>query len=733
MGPTVGRFTRTAVARRGIVPAALARCGAVIGAATVALLLLGIVAAGPAGAHDERETVFPDGTGSVPAYRTDGPRLLVCKNDRADFATRIAGFDTALRQRNLALFDECQRGGYRHLQEAVDNVRQPGTNILVLPGLYQEEPSLSPASAVCADLDAPMASNDRYRVLTFAQQRGCPNEQNLVAVLGVEDLQIEGTGAGPADVVIDAQYRKLNAIRADRADGFYLRNLTAQRTTFNAVYVMETDGFVIDTVVGRWNDEYGFLVFANDHGLLTNCEGYGNGDSAVYPGASSDINAGAGHDVERYAVEISYCYGHHNLLGYSGTAGNSVWAHDNVFTQNATGVATDSAFPNHPGMPQNHARFERNIIGDNNEDYYRYVRDGTCLKPFAERGYEDGVVCPAVGLPVGTGVLNPGGNHNIWRDNWIYGHSYAGFLTSWVPGFVRGEGELAAQFDTSHHNRYLDNRMGVTPEGEARPNRMDVWWDGQGRGSCWQGPLPAGAEPLALPACGADELPAGAAVSRYVAEPGKTLKMYVCAEYSQAEQRLPAGCDWYGAAGLGRIEVQLALAEAVLLGVLLLGLWARRLRRALAALPSALVAVAGLAVGVVGTGYEASGWTPVGLAVFGAGAVWFGLHLRRGVHPGAAGGGGPGREPAPGRRSAGLGWLTVAVGVFALLGAVDRGLTMIPLIPVPPSLVRIVLEFGWVPWAVVAVLRRRAPAATGTARVPEPRPDPEPVGEPSAT
>ena len=74
-----------------------------------------------------------------------------------------------------------------------------------------------------------------------------------------------------------------------------------------------------------------------------------------------------------------------------------------------------------------------------------------------------------------------------------------------------------------------------------------------------------------------------------------------------------------------------------------------------------------------------------------------------------------------------------AVGVFALLGAVDRGLTLIPLIPVPPSLGRIVLEFVWVPWALVAVLRRRAPTGTGTARMPEPRPDPEPVTEPSAT
>src|SRR5690606_35249720 len=128
--------------------------------------------------------------------------------------------------------------------------------------------------------------------------------------------------------------------RADRTPGIYLRNFTAQRSTFNAVYILETDGFVIDRTVGRWNDEYGFLTFATDHGLYTDCEAYGNGDSGVYPGAASNINKDRGHEVERYAIEIRRCYSHHNLLGYSGTAGDSVWAHDNVFTQNTAGVAT---------------------------------------------------------------------------------------------------------------------------------------------------------------------------------------------------------------------------------------------------------------------------------------------------------------------------------------------------------------------------------------------------------
>jgi hypothetical protein len=656
--------------------------------AAAALVLTGTLLLAPA--HDEREVTFPDGSGSVPQYRTDGPRLLVCKEDRTDFEDRIAGFEPALRDRNLALFEQCQADGYRHLQEAVD-AASPGSTIQVLPGIYQEEPSLAPPTGACADLSAPLGGGvDQYRILTFAEQQACPHEQNLVAILDKPDLQIEGTGAVATDVVIDAQYRKLNAIRADRADGFYLRNLTAQRTLFNAVYVMETDGFAIDTVVARWNNEYGFLVFANDHGLLSNCEGYGNGDAAVYPGSASNLNADAGYEVDRYAVEITGCYGHHNLLGYSGTAGNSVWAHDNVFTENSAGVAMDSAFPDHPGMPQNHARFERNVIGDNNQDYYRHVREGTCALPPEQRGYEEGVVCPAVGLPVGTGVINPGGNHNLFRDNWVYGHDYAGFVTSWVPGFIRGDTGLGAQFDTSHHNRFLGNRLGVTPDGFDSPNRIDFWWDGQGVGSCWQ--APGRTEPLAPPGCGGDDRQAGVPVGRYLPEPAKLLSLYACAEYSLPDQAIPAGCLWYGATGLGRVEVQAALAEAVLLGLALTALRMVRLRRSPLALVGLGIAVAGLVLGVLGAASQASPLAPIGLALFGLGTVAIGLAVGR----------------------SGFGWLTVAIGGLGLLGAVDRGLTMIPYLPVPPSVLRILLELVWFPWAVVVLLRTRSPARTST-------------------
>ncbi len=663
----------------------------------------------PAWAHDERPTRELDGTGSVPAYRSNGAALLVCKTDRADFEQRIASFPASLKAENERLFDQCQGDGYRDLQAAVDAVTEPDATIKMLPGVYQELPSLEPLSGGCEDLVGLRTSElYKYQVLTLDQQIQCPHNQNLVTIIDKQGLQIEGTGAEPTDVIVDGQYQKLNVIRADNADGFYLRNLTAQRSQFNAVYIMETDGFVIDDAVGRWNDEYGFLTFAVDHGLYTEAEGYGNGDSAFYPGAASNINADREYDVPRYAVEIRDSYGHDNLLGYSGTAGDSVWVHDSVFTNNSTGISTDSAFPDHPGMPQNHSLFENNVIANNNSDYYQYFVDGTCEKPYEERGYEDGVVCPVVGVPVGAAVINPGGNYNTWRGNYIYGNDYAGFVTSWVPGFVRAETGLAEQFDTSHHNRYLGNHMGVSEDGAAAPNGTDYWWDGQGVASCWttaDDSVEVSSNVAArLPSCGSDDLPTGTALRRYVGEPTATLKMYVCAGYSLQGSAMPSTCDWwgaYGARGLDRVEVRWAIGEALIVTLLLAGLVARRARggRLLAVVAVGL----GMAVVVVGA-WRTTAWIEAaGLAVAGLGWVLGGVALRR----------------AGSRRT---GVLTVLIGLFALLGAVDRGLVMIPLIPVSPALVRLLLEYLWVFAALVGIAVRPRRRARRT----EPEPEVEP-------
>ncbi|MEV1050170.1 right-handed parallel beta-helix repeat-containing protein [Streptomyces sp. NPDC049887] len=653
-------------------------------------------------AHEEREVAFPDGSGSVPAYREGEPDLLVCKTDKAAFERRVSRFPDALRERNLRLWERCLGEGFRHLQQAVDAVDRPGMSIAVLPGRYEEEPSQPEPKGDCARLDA-RESALGYQILSFAQQKQCPHNQNLVAVLGKRDLQIEGTGAGPLDVVVDAGYRKLNAIRADGSDGIYFRNFTAQRTTFNSLYVLGVDGFVIDRVLTRWNDEYGFLTFASDHGLYRDCESYGNGDSGIYPGSASDINSGRGHDVPRYSIEITGCRSHHNLLGYSGTAGDSVWAHDNEFDHNMAGASMDSVFPGHPGLPQNHARFERNLIHDNNQDYYRYVRDGTCARPPAERGYEQGVVCPQTSVPPGTGVIVAGGNWNVFEGNWIYGHQRTAFHLNAVPAFLRGEEAWSRQTDTSHHNRFRDNHLGRARSGESRPNRTDVWWDGQGTDNCWQDT--GDSTPRTLPRCRND---AGALLGgshRIVGEPMKVVQLLVCSDYSVQARRLPAGCDWYGARGFARVEVQLALGVAVVLAVVGGFLWWRRLRGNRLVTVATALGAAGLALDVASetTALAPTVAGPLALLLIGVWLTATGLALRH--------------------SSRAFGMTTVALGLLTLLDAFERAFVMIPWTPLGPAWLRGLLGLVWVLWAVAASARpgdgdrSASPSADDPARV----------------
>ena len=605
---------------------------------TVALTLL----TGPsASAHEEREASFPSGNGERPeflGYDNDRARV-VCRPDSAE---RVAALpEGRMKEVSRRMLDDCR---FRSIQSAINSVERRETSVYVLPGVYRERKwATRPRTDYCshlatessdplavssyigsisepgeqpgADGQAAAAEEESNPIaLSYADQRRCPTNLNLISVFGDRTpgnesiacdsrfcgLQIVGTGAARGDVLIDNDFQKLNAIRADRAGGIVIRNLTAQQAEFNAIYVLETDGFLVDDVVTRANDEYGILAFASDHGVIQHTNSYFNGDSGIYPGSASDLNGdNESFEPTRYAIEIRHNRSHHNALGYSGTAGNSVYAHDNRFYRNATGIATDSLFPGHPGLPQDHARWSRNEIYSNNTNYYaKYVDTGVCARPMPERGYLDGTVCPVIPTPVGTGVLIAGGNFNSTDHNWIYDNWRYGTMQFWVPAPLRDELDPAKLYDTSHHNRTIGNHMGITPDGEVRHNGLDHWWDDEGEGNCWVGNDYSRGERtdnflVAPPRCadGGSPWTPGAAV--------KDAGFLSCSQYDRddATLRHPPGCEWFDSPSRPEADGGSALAATpagvrdddtaaqvaapvVTLGALLLGLGVARRRRA---------------------------------------------------------------------------------------------------------------------------------------------------------
>ena len=160
---------------------------------------------------------------------------------------------------NRRLSKRCQ---FNSIQAAVNASGNNG-RVVIMPGLYTE-----PESRAAPTYDQSCAqyaiTNDRGETgaLSYKWQFYCPNDQNLIAVLGrapgsteppnppredrhgIPDLgpcircnlQIEGSGPSPDDVVIDAgrvqsgdagpiDSAKDVGIRADRADGILIRNL----------------------------------------------------------------------------------------------------------------------------------------------------------------------------------------------------------------------------------------------------------------------------------------------------------------------------------------------------------------------------------------------------------------------------------------------------------------------------------------------------------------------------
>jgi Right handed beta helix region len=577
-----------------------------------------VAIAAPASAHIERAAYWPDPApdcsispcagGAVPQIRTlasaldkslPGTTRVVCQRnsltllrrsidrarrdgydirptDHRTLSRRIARHLLRMNERFMAM---CR---YHEIQPAVTDSHNDD-RVVVMPGVYTEPtarkaPTNDPA---CAQYKIDNGSSGG--AVSYAYQVHCPNDQNLIAVLGralgpgtdpdppLEDrhgipnlgpcircnVQIEGSGASADDVVVDAgrvasgdgpprDSVKDVGIRADRADGFVLRNMTVRHAKEHDIYVLESDGYVLDRFKAFWAGEYGVLTFVEDHGLMQNCEAAGSGDSGLYPGAGADT--GADRDPRyypqfRYSQEIRYCDSHHNLAGYSGTDGNATHVDHNEFYDNALGFTTDVfTAPGHPGFPQDSDLIEYNDFYSNNFNPYD-----------PSSGIE-----PAEPEPVGTGLWIAGGNSNVLRynrfwDNWRRGTMLFAAPDATICGPVIGTpvtGCDPTRVSTSYGNLFYGNLMGVAPDGKAEPNGTDFWWDAfpTNTGNCWWGNIAAsGAKittsPDPLPDCANGSDPSN---SMGTGAPANEAELAGCLIGIEAGQGYnPALCAWF--------------------------------------------------------------------------------------------------------------------------------------------------------------------------------------------
>ncbi|MDX6671429.1 MAG: hypothetical protein QOI91_1792 [Solirubrobacteraceae bacterium] len=438
---------------------------------------------------------------------------------------------------------------YRSIQRAVND---SGNNdrVVIMPGLYTEPESRSrPLNDPRCKPSLLQKDASGDPTPSYAYQVTCPNDQNLVYVQGRAvkgqplgtpradrqgipaqelgacvrcNLQIEGSGPKPEDVIIDAGdkykstgpeakpggYTKHVVMRVDRADGFVGRNMLMRGGLEFGFYTEETDGVLLDRTKFFWNADYGHLSFTTDHNVVQNCDGMGAGDAAIYPGAAPETGSQATRfypDAPRANTVIRWCDMRNSALGYSGSMGNAVRITENHVYGNATGITSDTlSSAGHPGFPADSAEIDHNFIYANNFNVY------TTSSP----------VKPLVGVPIGAGVVYAGMNDARVHDNWFFDNWRFGTMLLAVPDPLTSAGgpEGAVypgvscagapdnQVSTSCGNNYYRNRMGEVPPGftfpdalarygvphglassRALPNGLDFWWDefSSNRWNCW--------------------------------------------------------------------------------------------------------------------------------------------------------------------------------------------------------------------------------------------------------
>jgi hypothetical protein len=511
-----------------------------------------VVCQGGNGAQSLRKAL-----GSIRRARKAGFRLRPSQPQRKISAKRAR----SLRRMNRALARMCR---FSSVQQAI-NASRNNDRVVVMPGRYVERGSRrSPVNDPRCNPSLLQDDQTGRPTPSYEYQVRCPNDQNLIHVAGRAlkgdplaeprpdrhgipeqelgrcvrcNLQLEGSGVKPEDVILDAGTGYINArnprarpggntpasecftaedgenpcfgkhvvLRTDRTDGFVGRNFLMRGAREHGFYTEETDGILLDRVKFFWNADYGHLSFTTDHHIVENCEGFGSGDAVVYPGAApqtGEFRKQSFYPERRYNTIIRRCDLHGSAMGYSGSMGNSVRVTRNRFYGNANGLTTDTlSAPGHPGFPADGMRIDNNWFYANNLDVYR----------------EDAPFEALVPQPVGTGFFWAGHNDGDFVDNWVFDNWRQGTMLVAIPDELAGETEgaldpqihcpTAGDVSTSCDNTYNGNRMGQVPPGfephpalrlfgngttlsassQTAPNGVDFWWDEftANTGNCW--------------------------------------------------------------------------------------------------------------------------------------------------------------------------------------------------------------------------------------------------------
>lgn len=315
-----------------------------------------------------------------PAYRDDGPLLLVCTADAEDFTERNAGVNYNDRIANERLQEDCLADGHRDLPAALA-AAEPGSRIQILPGHYTVDTAI---------------------------------------IVETADLQIEGLGDSPDDVQISARFSADTVLTAHAASGLHLSGIAFGQARGAALRLTAVESAALDGVAAFQSDGAGLHIADSTGIALTGCR--------------AEAADTAGILIENSGVDVTGCEAIGNTAGIEirGTA-TTATASANRLHGNTTGLVIAETGPTADVTATG------NVLYGNNTDHYHRLGTAACDDP-AARDWADGVLCPDRTYPSGVGLLVADATGTTVTANRIWDQQTAAIAAWGTPGQDSGLG-----------------------------------------------------------------------------------------------------------------------------------------------------------------------------------------------------------------------------------------------------------------------------------------------------
>ena len=286
---------------------------------------------------------------------------------------------------------------------------------------------------------------------------------------------------------------KKDVIRADRADGFYLRNMWIEQGAFNDVDVVETNGFKLRQLVTPYGAELRRAHLRLRPRALRAHRGVRQRRLRHLPGLGprGPLQALRHRDPQRELAPQRA-----RLLGHGGQ--RHVHAQLEVPPQQRRHLRRLVRV-----RPSGHAAGLLEVGHQRGLLEQRRTTSPTTATRTARtrrsRSARETIVCPQFQVPVGSGFILYGVNDNLDLEQQHLRQLALGRAPVLGAGGIRGENDPAKQFDTSNGNKFIRNQLGYD-DGRRQPNGTDFFWDENGIGNCWAGNFAPGSQGHQRPA-----------------------------------------------------------------------------------------------------------------------------------------------------------------------------------------------------------------------------------------